>query len=520
MKRLIVFLLGIAIFTVTAMALPQKLVMESLSMYSNTLGSEVKFSVILPDGYYEGTKSYPVVYLLHGLGDDETSWLEYGRAEQISSRLNAAGEIVPMIFIMPQGFRSYYVNDFAGKFNYEDMLLYEMVPHIDKLFRTIPDAKHRAVTGYSMGGFGAMVLHLAHPGIFGSSAPISMSVRTDQQYKTEEAPGWDEQWGRLFGAPGIKGNERITDYYKKYSPFHTIPLLADSKKEMLRIYMVNGDDEQTLCRSNEELHMLMHSCDVPHNYRVENGGHSFRVWKSALADVLRYFSDIFEDKPYRGDAELPSAQALEPGDHWFVLNHEAAKVHVLTPQNYAATDRKYPVLWFAGLKNEKAIAESASMIYEAMEEGVIAPAVVVFLPFTSQDEIKSSVEEIGKSLRIRPGYRFAAIAGYGESANAVLGLLETEKRFCSCLLSSANLSIEDVESRLIKVNRERLSSVSLFIDAPDNGKFVAGNGTLHMMLRDMGIEHEYRVRQGDGREQWVRDGLQDALYMISERFHR
>ena len=127
---------------------------ESMVMHSLVLKQDVHFSVCLPKEYYDSKKSYPVVYLLHGLGDNETSWLEYGQISQYADKAVEDEETKPMIFVMPEAFRTYYVNDYKGAFLYQDMFVKELVPYIDSLFRTIADRQHRAVMGYSMGGFG------------------------------------------------------------------------------------------------------------------------------------------------------------------------------------------------------------------------------------------------------------------------------------------------------------------------------------------------------------------------------
>jgi enterochelin esterase-like enzyme len=178
---------------------------EGLSMNSKILSQEVKYSIILPEDYYTSRKNYPVVYLLHGLGDNESSWLEYGQVSQAVDGVVKKGEIIPMIYVMPEGYRNYYVNDYAGKFLYEDMFIKELVPFIDKQYRTVSDKNHRATMGYSMGGFGALVLPLRNPNVLTVSVPLSISVRSDAQYMTEDASGWDDQWGRLFGAVGVTG---------------------------------------------------------------------------------------------------------------------------------------------------------------------------------------------------------------------------------------------------------------------------------------------------------------------------
>lgn len=187
---------------VTLLAGDNKRIMEGIAMTSALLGQEVKYSIVLPPDYFKGKKNYPVVYLLHGLGDEESSWLEYGRISQIADAAVADKEIIPMIFVMPQGFRNYYVNDYAGTFLYEDMFINELVPHIDKNYRTIKDSRHRATMGYSMGGFGALVLPVKHPDIFSISVPLSISVRTDKQYMVEDAAEWNDQWEDYLVALG------------------------------------------------------------------------------------------------------------------------------------------------------------------------------------------------------------------------------------------------------------------------------------------------------------------------------
>jgi enterochelin esterase-like enzyme len=137
----VVKLIGFLILlNASAVCAQEKLrIIEGLSMSSKILSQDVKYSIILPEDYYTSNKNYPVVYLLHGLGDDGSSWLEYGQVSQAVDGAVKKGEIIPMIYIMPEGYRNYYVNDYAGKFMYEDMFIKELVPFIDKQYRTIAD---------------------------------------------------------------------------------------------------------------------------------------------------------------------------------------------------------------------------------------------------------------------------------------------------------------------------------------------------------------------------------------------
>jgi enterochelin esterase-like enzyme len=137
------------------------------------MNASIKYSVYLPDNYLSDTTTrYGVVYLLHGLGDDNNSWNGvYLRVSSLISDMENAGEISKMIYVMPQGFRTYYVNRHTGTYNYMDMFVQELVPHIDKTLRTVADRDHRAVVGYSMGGYGAMILPSKHPELFSFPSP-------------------------------------------------------------------------------------------------------------------------------------------------------------------------------------------------------------------------------------------------------------------------------------------------------------------------------------------------------------
>ncbi len=518
MKRNAILLLLMLALTGLRGGAQPLLVMESLSFESSILGMPVRYSVILPSSYYSENKAYPVVYLLHGLGDDETSWLEYGRVEQFFRSAEKAGTLPPMIFVMPQAFRTYYVNDYKGTFPYQDMFVQELVPHIDKEFRTLPAPEQRAVLGYSMGGFGALILHLKHPEIFGSAAPLSMSVRTDGQYMEEEAPAWDEQWGRLFGGEGSSGSNRITDYYRQNNPFHIFPSVSAEQKKLLRIYMVNGDEEQTLCRSNETLHILMHEHGIPHEYRVVDGGHSFTVWQQALLPSLRYIASVFSETPYTGEPEVPVRRQQLNKEQFITLATPGKPVRAFLPSGYETGNRKYPVILFAGVDEEAAARDLAEIINAQIEDGIVTPMIAVFTD-TGMDTL-SMPELLEKKLRIRSGYKFRALAGTGAGAEMVLRAMRQKPAFGSYVLSSADVDAAMAGSLRSDAGILSTGQAALFVDAPDRGNSVTGNGELHMVLRDLGIAHEYRVREGSGGYEWMYGGMPEILKMVSRRFHK
>ena len=263
---------------------------KDFTLNSRILREYVKYSVFLPADYETATDTrYSVVYMLHGLGDNNNSWNgDYLHANSKIEFLEMQG-LTKMIYVYPQGFASYYCNFFDGSYNYMDMFIQELIPLIDKTYRTIPDKQHRAVTGYSMGGFGACALAEKHPEVFEACAPLSMSVRTDWQYLEESQSGWENQWGIIFGGLGESGEGRITEYYKQHCPIHYFN--AENKEQLSTVhwYFICGDDEKNLLYSNDQLHCVLRDNGYDHEYRVVDGGHSSSVWNPALEEVLPWF---------------------------------------------------------------------------------------------------------------------------------------------------------------------------------------------------------------------------------------
>lgn len=500
----------------TACAQNNVRIIESLSMNSTILSQDVKYSVILPEDYYTSKKSYPVVYLLHGLGDNESSWLEYGQVSRVVDHAVKKKEIIPMIYVMPAGYRNYYVNDYAGKFLYEDMFMKEFVPFIDRQYRTIADKNHRATLGYSMGGFGALVLPLRNPDVVSVSVPLSISVRTDAQYITEDASGWDDQWGRLFGAVGTTGAERLTDYYKQHSPFHIFAKDDLSKLTGLKIFIDNGDDEETLCRSNEELHILLRDRNFPHEFRVRDGGHSFTYWRDALPNGLRFISDAFEGKAYRGDLKILSRSAIVAGA---VKPVREENYEVLLPAEYAKTQRLYPVLYFVGDFTPAVKEKINAQISNSIDDGSLIPLITVFVSKDIKDVTASVVSAVEKKYRARTGWRFRALVAFEAGGTPALDAALVPEVFTSCVLFDAPVDCAAWETAIAK-NKKQLARTWFMLFSPDKGNNYKSNGCAHTFLRDEEVYHEYRVQEGNGGPVWFIANLTEALNFTQKKIHR
>lgn len=283
MKK-ILFLLAVCLCGV-GNALSASVLKQDCAMESKILGREVKYAVYLPDGYGSNDRSYPVLYLLHGLGDDYRGWSQQGEVQAITDRAVAEDTATPMIIVMPDAGQTWYVNRYDGKADYEDMFFRELVPHIERTYRARTEKDFRAIAGLSMGGQGALLYALHRPEMFAAACPLSAAVFTDEELK-ERGGAFPQLFEGLFG-PGI-----VTDHWQQNSVLGLMAAMPDSRKGAVRFRIDCGDDD-FLYRGNSALHVLMRDKGIPHEYRVRDGGHSWTYWRSGLPDILAFVSQSF-----------------------------------------------------------------------------------------------------------------------------------------------------------------------------------------------------------------------------------
>ena len=266
-------------------------VQESVKLSSKILGKEVKFSLYLPPDYESSARRYPVVYLLHGYTDDETGWLQFGEAAYIADDAIHAREIPPMIIIMPDGGVSWYINDAEGAVRYEDFLVEELIPYIDQEYRTRPTKEFRGIAGLSMGGYGSLILSMHHPELFTACAAFSSGVWSDDQMAGMEQTNYDRTYGILYGK-GLSGEARLTDTWRKNSVLHQAEILPEKDLKSVRWYIDCGDDD-FLFKGNSLLHISLRERNIPHEYRVRDGAHSWEYWRMVLPIGLGFIGESF-----------------------------------------------------------------------------------------------------------------------------------------------------------------------------------------------------------------------------------
>jgi S-formylglutathione hydrolase FrmB len=490
--------------------------LENETVQSKKLNASIKYAVLLPANYNTSTDCYPVVYLLHGYGDDQNAWYEYGLIKYYSDLDSAVNG--PMIFVMPQGFNSYYVNRFNGSMDYMDFFTSELVPAIDAKYRTKKDKTQRAVMGFSMGGYGALILPAMNPDLFSISVPLSMSFRTDAQYLAETQSVFDYQWGPIFGGTGTSGNARLTNYFKEHSPFHFFDNDDLLKFSGLRIFLDCGDDEESLSVTNGALHNLMRVREISHEYRVKNGGHSWDYWHKSIHEALNFISIGFKGSNYPENPDPVSIGTPVPSEKYTLenVNGGELQIGVFKPTTYDSDANLYPVIFFIHDYQGSARSENAlkiiSLLNNNMTAGKIPNSIIVEIPEESNDitssVLTSIIDQININYRIVADKNGRVLMGNGIGGTDVCYLIQDfQGTFNGCFLFDAKLDT-DVQA---------VSDVYYYVDHTDKSDNYAGNYNLYLDLREKDNDHEYRIRQGTSSPESTLNGLSESMTYLSKK---
>ena len=258
---------------------------DNLTMKSSILKGDRKFAIYLPPDYDLSQRSYPVLYLLHGAGDDQTGWIQFGEVQFIADKAIKEGNATPMVIVMPDantGRRGYF-NDIDGEWIYEDFFFKEFIPYIEKTYRIRNEKRYRAVAGLSMGGGGTFMYALRHPDLFSSACPLSAFIG----YLSPEE----------FKSRGLKDFEKYPDsqiqsYYENHNALSLINKLPADEIKSVRWYIDCGDDD-FLFEGNSLIHIAMRKKEIPHEFRIRDGQHNWGYWRESLPEVLKFISGAF-----------------------------------------------------------------------------------------------------------------------------------------------------------------------------------------------------------------------------------
>jgi S-formylglutathione hydrolase FrmB len=260
---------------------------ECNSLPSKILQRPVSYCIILPPSFdTEKTRRFSVLYFLHGLGDNEQSFIHTG-AWNLTEDLLSTGDIKEFLIVTPNGGASFYINSKDGKVRYEDFLLQEFFPFIEKRYRVEPGRSHRAIAGISMGGYGALHLAFAHPLLFSSVSAHSAALMDKFPAFLGSAP--DSVSTRMLGH--VFGNPPDRSFMERNSPL-TLAKSADLRG--LKVYFDCGDqDDYGFEDGATALDKILTSRHIPHEYHLYPGRHDAEYFGEHLPASLQFASHAF-----------------------------------------------------------------------------------------------------------------------------------------------------------------------------------------------------------------------------------
>lgn len=275
MKRIFLTLLLASLPAVAS----QAAVIKDIILPSKAMGQDMPLKIVLPNSYPDPeTKTtaqigrrYPVVYLLHGHGDNQTGWPTKTPLSELSDKEE-------IIFVCPNGKTSWYFDSKTDpKEKMETHIIQEILPFIDENFLTIPRRKGRAITGNSMGGHGALYLGARHPDLFGAAGSLSGGV---------DFTPFPENWNIKNNLGPYNDNKEL---WRKHTVLYLLPKV---KKKRPRLIISCGSEDFFL-NVNKKLDQALTEAGYKHTFLITPGSHNWNYWKEAIRPQIDFFSEYF-----------------------------------------------------------------------------------------------------------------------------------------------------------------------------------------------------------------------------------
>jgi len=279
---------------------------EYASLPSPALGKELKFAIQFPPSYASDAKRrYPVLYFLHGMFGNEGEFYRRGIGATVS-KLRDEGAIGEFIIVAPAGENSFYLNGKNGV-RYEDAIIQDLIPYVEKTYRIIGTRDTRAIQGISMGGWGAMLLAFKHPEMFSTVTTHSAALFAELPHPTGEdrrSQFMLRLIGNIFGTPPDE------EYFKTVNPvFIAEANAAAIKKSGIKIYFDCGQqDRYGFQESNTAFDQRLTKLGIAHEFHLFPGDHGW-AYMISVAD----HSYAFLWKNFKTDAKGPTPARSSTG---------------------------------------------------------------------------------------------------------------------------------------------------------------------------------------------------------------
>jgi S-formylglutathione hydrolase FrmB len=240
---------------------------------SASLGRNVRYAVSLPPSYDKRSSArYPLVIFLHGLNNDERDWESRGIETKLEA-LRAAAKVGEFIVAIPYGANSFYLNARDGT-RYEDAIVKDFLPFVDKTYRTTAAPRSRLIEGISMGGYGALLIAFKHPELFAGVAAHSAALFDElpQAPKSPEDRGGRYRYElatKLFGTPPDPL------FFQANNPLHLARVNAARIKRLKIYFDIGESDRYGFEKGNAQLSAVLKAAGVAHEYTLAPGGHGW-----------------------------------------------------------------------------------------------------------------------------------------------------------------------------------------------------------------------------------------------------
>ena len=248
---------------------------DTIAVYSPSMKKTLKAAISFPSDYENGESRYPVVYLLHGGSGAFSDWHQKVTEKGIVNQL--AEEHKVLIVTPGVGPASYYYDSpLLDSVRYETYMTQELIPFIDKNYRTLAQKESRAITGLSMGGHGAITLAAKHPTLFIAAGSMSgvMNIDTDlwkvgEDFRNLRKKGQIEMLGPInYQGP-------------LFNTYTAVGLVDQLKSQKVSLIIDCGVDD-FLIETNRQMHSLLMEKKVAHEYIERPGAHTWNYWTEAL----------------------------------------------------------------------------------------------------------------------------------------------------------------------------------------------------------------------------------------------
>lgn len=274
---------------------------DCAALNSHILKQVVHYCVYLPSGYAAGATQhpalrYPVLYFLHGLGDNEQTLFNSGGWTLLDDLRNQH-KMGDFLIVAPEGRRSFYINSADGSVRYSDFFLREFIPQVESKYRILPGRAGRAISGISMGGYGSLRFAFAHPELFSAVSAQSAALITESPQTLDSASRAGAPLAGVF-AP-VFGKPISVAHWNENSPFVLARRNAAALRKMAIYFNCGQDDNYGFEKGAAALHEELQKETLKHEYHPYPGDHSLTYFLSHLAEVMEFHSKAFGLLPPR-----------------------------------------------------------------------------------------------------------------------------------------------------------------------------------------------------------------------------